>query len=106
MNTVLDESLVGLVLLVSAGYALISLGPKSLRRRVLASLSGAMARAPAFLGLRRAAGRLAAAATVNAAGACGGCDSCDSEQAAPKSTARKSPPAEVAVPVSKIGRRA
>ena len=46
MNGVIDNSLVGLALLVSAGYALSSLGPKSLRRRLLEALSRAAARAP------------------------------------------------------------
>jgi hypothetical protein len=57
MNSVIDNSLVGLALLVSAGYALLSLGPRSLRRRLLAVLS----RATALLGLRRTAERLAVA---------------------------------------------
>jgi len=61
MNSVIDNSLVGLALLVSAGYALLSLGPRSLRRRLLAARSRAAARAPAFLGLRRTAQRLAVA---------------------------------------------
>ena len=37
MNNMLDNALVGLALLVSAGYAVSSLGPKSVRRRVLAA---------------------------------------------------------------------
>jgi hypothetical protein len=82
MNSVLDGSLVGLAVLASAGYALSSLGPKSVRRRLLAVLSGAAAHAPAFLGLNRS------------------CDNCGDEQAA-----QTSPEAEVRVPVAKIGRR-
>ena len=39
MNSVIDDSLVALALLVSGGYALLSLGPKSLRRLLLAALS-------------------------------------------------------------------
>jgi hypothetical protein len=101
MNSILDNSLVGLALLVSAGYAVSSLGPRSLRRRALSALSGALARAPAFLGLRRIAQRLAAASASKAQGACGGCDSCGSE-----APAKTSPAAEVRVPVTKIGRRA
>jgi hypothetical protein len=100
MNGILDNSLVGLALLVSAGYAVSSLGPRSLRRRVLLSLSRVMARAPGFTGLRQAAQRLAAASAGKTQGACGGCDSCGSE--APPST---SPAPEVRVPVTKIGRR-
>ena len=102
MNSVIDNSLVGLALLVSAGYALSSLGPKSLRRRLLAALSGAMARAPAFLGLGRMAQWLAAASKTNAKGACGGCDDCGAE----KAPAKKPAAAEITVPVGKIGRRA
>jgi hypothetical protein len=102
MNSILDNSLVGLALAVSAGYALSSLGPRSLRRRLLATLSRLIARAPVVLGLQRTAQRLAVASTVKAHGACGGCDSCGSEQA----PASKSPAADVRVPVAKIGRRA
>jgi hypothetical protein len=102
MNSVIDNALVGLALLVSAGYALLSLGPKSLRRRLLAALSGAMARAPAFLGLGRMAQWLAAASKAKAKGACGGCDDCGAE----KAPAKKSAAAEITVPVGKIGRRA
>jgi len=97
MNSVIDNSLVGLALLGSAGYALLSLGPRSLRRRVLAALSGAMA----FLGLRRTAERLAVSSAGKAHGACGGCDSCGSEQP----PTAEAPAAEVRVPVEKIGRR-
>ncbi len=107
MNSILDNSLVGLALLVSAGYAVSSLGPKSLRRRMLGALSRATGRAPAFLGLRRTTQRLITASTRKAQGACGGCASCGSEQgAAQKSPAQNSPAAEVIVPVAKIGRRA
>jgi hypothetical protein len=106
MNSVLDELLVGVALLVSAAYALLSLGPKTLRRRLLGVSGRVMARAPAFFGLRRVAERLAAAATASAGGACGGCDNCGSEQAAPDTPAGKSQSAEIAVPLAKIGRRA
>jgi hypothetical protein len=102
MNSVIDNSLVGLALLVSAGYALLSLGPRSLRRRLLAALSRAAARAPAFLGLRRTAQRLAVASAGKAHGACGGCDDCGAE----KAPAQKSPATEITVPMGNIGRRA
>jgi hypothetical protein len=101
MNSILDNSLVGLALFVSAGYAVSSFGPRSLRRSVLAAFSRVTARAPAFLGLRRTAQWLAASAG-KAHGDCGGCESCGSEQA----PAQKSPEVEVRVPVAKIGRRA
>jgi hypothetical protein len=100
MNSILDNSLVGLALLASAVYAVAALGPRSLRRRILGVLGRAAARAPAFLGLGRMAQRLAAASAAKAQGACGGCDNCGSEPAAPQP-----PKAEVRVPVARIGRR-
>jgi uncharacterized protein DUF6587 len=105
MNGILDNALVGLALLASAGYAAISLGPRNLRRRILGVLSHGAARAPAFLGLGRIARRLAAASM--ATGACGGCDSCGGEQAAAQKSPKQKPSAaEVRVPMAKIGRRA
>jgi hypothetical protein len=101
MNGVLDYSLVGLVLVVSAGYAITSLGPQGVRQHLLATLGRVVARVPAFLGLRRVARRLAIASAAKAHGACGGCGDCGSE----KSPAQKSPAAEVRVPMAKIGRR-
>jgi hypothetical protein len=107
MNSILDNFLVGLALLVSAGYAVSSLGPRSLRQRLLAALSRLLARAPAFPGLGRMARWLAAASAGKAKGACGGCDNCGSEQASvEKSSTQDSRAAEVRVPVTKIGRRA
>ena len=105
MNSILDNALVGLALLASAGYVAVSLGPRSLRRRILGVLGRAAARAPAFLGLGGMAQRLAAASM--AAGACGGCDNCGAEQAAvQKSPTQSSSATEVRVPMAKIGRRA
>jgi hypothetical protein len=106
MNHILDDFLVGIALLASAGYALASLGPQSIRRAILGLLSRAAAQAPPFFGLRRTAQRLGAAA-VKTPGACGGCDNCGPEQApAQKAPAQKANAAEVRVPVAKIGRRA
>jgi len=102
MNNLIDSSLVGLALLGSAGYVLVSLGPRILRRHLLVALSRAAARAPAFLGLRRTAQRLATAAAGKAHGACGGCDDCGSAQAAANTPAA----AEISVPVRRVGRRA
>jgi hypothetical protein len=99
MNSVLDDSLVAVALLVSVGYALSSLGPRGLRRRALAALSRMLAHAPAALGLQRLSQRLDAAAAGKAKGACGGCDSCATDASAAKSAP------EVRVPVAKIGRR-
>jgi hypothetical protein len=104
MSSILDNALVGLALLASAGYAAVSLGPRNLRRRILGVLGRAAARAPAVLGLGRIAQRLAAASM--ATGACGGCDSCGGEQAAAqKSPTQNSSATEVRVPMAKIGRR-
>jgi hypothetical protein len=107
MNSILDDSLVGLALLASVGYAMASLGPRSLRRRILGVLGRAAGRAPAFLGLGKMAQRLAAASMAKAQGACGGCDTCGSEPAATLGTmAPRAPNAEVRVPLARIGRRA
>jgi|SRR5271170_2804007 len=105
MNGVLDYSLVGLVLLISASYAVSSLGPRSLRRRMLKTLGWMLEHAPSFLGLRRLSQRLAVASAGTAQGACGGCETCGSEQAQMPGSAPTSPAAEVRVPVGKIGRR-
>jgi hypothetical protein len=102
MHGILDSSLVGVTLLASAAYAVLALGPRSLRRRLLAALSRVLARAPALPGMRRTAQWLEAASAGKSQGACGGCDDCGSE----KAPAAKTPAAEVRVPVGKIGRRA
>jgi len=102
MSSILDNALVGLALLASAGYAAVSLGPRSLRRRILGVLGSAAARAPTFLGLGGMAQRLAAASAAKAQGACGVCDNCGSEP----TTAPQPPKAEIRVPVARIGRRA
>jgi hypothetical protein len=101
MNAVLDNFLVGVLLLVSVGYALYKLGPRALRKRMLAALSRVMSAAPAFLGLGRAARRLTLESAGNA-GACGGCDNCGSET----SSQPKPSSAEIKIPVANIGRRA
>ena len=105
MSGILDNCLVGLAILASAGYAAASLGPRNLRRRILGVLSRAAARAPAFLGLGRTAQRLAAASAAKAQGACGGCDNCGGEPAGQKSPTQNSQPGEVRVPLAQIGRR-
>jgi hypothetical protein len=101
MSSFFDNALVGFALLLSAGYAVFSLGPKSLRHRSLAALSRAAARAPSFLRLRGIAQKLAAASAVKASGACGGCDNCGSEPPAQ----RPSSGPDINVPIAKIGRR-
>jgi hypothetical protein len=105
LNSVLDNSLVGLALLVSAGYAVTALGPRGVRRRLLAALSRLVARVPAAFGLTRISERLGAA-SEQVKGACGGCDNCGSEQTpVQRAGAENSAAAEVRVPVAKIGRR-
>jgi len=101
MNTLLDGSLVALALLASVGYAVSSLGPRTLRVRLLSATSRLAELAPAYLRLGRVARRLAAAALVKPQGACGGCDNCGTESAA----APHSAAAEFKVPVANITRR-
>ncbi|HEY4974468.1 MAG TPA: DUF6587 family protein [Steroidobacteraceae bacterium] len=103
MNRYLDIFLVILALLASSTYALSSLGPKSLRRRMWQSLARAVARAPSLLHLHGLARRLDAVADKaadKAAGGCGGCGTCAAEQPA----AGPALP-EVRVPLPKIDRR-
>jgi|ERR1700678_3056926 hypothetical protein len=107
MNGVLDVFLVALVLLASAGYAVLALGPRTLRPRAYAALSRLLSRAPGWLGLEGIARRLAAA-SGEAGGACGGCDTCGSEPAGSAGAAGdglQSPAGEVRIPVSKVGKR-
>jgi hypothetical protein len=93
----LDATLVALVLAASVGYALYSLGPKSLRRWLGTALADAAARAPAALHLGRIERRLREAA--GGSGACGGCDSC--APSADEAGAGK----EIRVPAASIGKR-
>ena len=101
MNALLDNFLVGVLLLVSVGYAVYKLGPRTLRSRILQTLSRAMAAAPAFLRLGRAAQKLDAASLGKAQGACGGCDNCGTESSAEAQPSSS----EIKVPVEKVGRR-
>jgi hypothetical protein len=101
MNAVLDNFLVGVLLLVSVAYAVYKLGPRTLRSRILQSLSRAMAAAPVFLKLGRAAQKLDAASAGKAQGACGGCDNCGTET----STEQQTSSGEVRIPVANIGRK-
>jgi hypothetical protein len=103
MYRVLDNSLVALALLASAGYALAALGPKGLRRQLYATLARFIARAPKFLRLDRLARRLDAASAGASAG-CGGCSSCGSEASSADKPAAPGAP-EVRVPLEKIARR-
>src|ERR1700688_3239433 len=101
MNSLLDGVLVGVVLFASVVYAAFSLGPRTLRRRLLVGTSAVLRRLPTSLRLHDLALRLDAAATLKAKGACGGCDNCGSEQA-PTAPASGS---EVRIPLAKIGKR-
>jgi hypothetical protein len=107
MNHWLDQSLVGLLLAASAGYALMTLGPKTLRKRILAGLSRLAARAPRMFGLSQWAQRLQAAAAAKPKGACGGCEDCGTGAGtgAGSASGAQSTPAEIKIPLSKIGRR-
>jgi len=106
MNGILDDLVVGLVLLISAGYAVYSLGPRSLRSRTFAALSRVTARAPGFLGRGRMARWLAASSANKSQGACGGCDNCGTDKATTSTgVAPTAVTSEVRVPLAKIGRR-
>jgi hypothetical protein len=80
MTALIDNVLVGLVLLASIGYALLALGPKNWRRRVRIAL-----------GFK--------STDAKSAAACGGCEGCGSDAAASQASA------EIKIPVGKIGRR-
>jgi hypothetical protein len=99
MNAILDNFLVAAILLLSLGYALVKLGPRTLRQRILGRLSLILAAAPSFLKLAGVAQRLSAASRKTQA-ACGGCDSCGESTSAPQLSS------EIKVPIAKIGRRA
>ena len=101
MRFFLDDLLVGLALLASVFYAVFSLGPRSLRGRLLGGASAVLRRLPGFPGLHELAQRLDTAASIKAKGTCGGCDNCGLEQ---PPTAPSSGP-DVRIPVSKIGKR-
>ncbi len=91
-----DELLVGLVLAASAVHAVVSLGPRGLRRRLFAAAAVLLLRLPAVPGLRALALRLQASAGA-AGGSCGGCDDCGTPPAKPD--------AEIRVPLSSVLRR-
>jgi hypothetical protein len=99
MNRLLDAALVSIVLAASVGYALYSLGPKTLRRRLRTTLADLAARAPGVLHLGRFERRLREAA--GGSGACGGCDSCAPSAADAHDGAGK----EIRVPAASIGKR-
>jgi hypothetical protein len=98
----LDELLVGAALLASILCALISLGPRTLKRGMAVRAAAIIRSLPTMPGLRSLSRRLETAAAVKPAGACGGCEDCRSTPA-PESTGSAEP--EVRIPVSTIGKR-
>jgi len=76
MQHIVDIGLVGIVLLAAVGYAVLALGPKSLRKRILGE-------------------------AAKSGGACGGCDDCGTAKPPQAST----PGGEVRIPIRRIGRR-
>ena len=94
MSKLLDHGLIALSLATSVAYALFSLGPRALRRRLWTALARAAASAPSALHLGGLARRLDAAAGKDSS-ACGGCESCGPE---PSTN-------EVRVPLAKLGKR-
>jgi hypothetical protein len=109
MNHWLDQAVVGLLLAASAGYALMTLGPKTLRKKILAGMGRLAAKAPRVFGLSRWAQRLQAAAAAKPKGACGGCEDCGTGTGTGTGTGpangAQSTPREINIPVGKIGRR-
>jgi hypothetical protein len=103
MSPLLDAALVALVLAASVGYALYSLGPKTLRRRLRTVLADVAARAPAALHLRGIERRLREAA--GGSGACGGCESCAAGDAREAGDGREAGGKEIRVPAASIGKR-
>jgi hypothetical protein len=101
MNRFLDDVLVAILLAASVGYALSSLGPKPLRRRLRTALADLAARAPAQLHLAGLERRLRDSA--GDAGACGGCGSCAADANDAGKSARS--PSEIRVPAAQIGKR-
>jgi hypothetical protein len=99
----LDKFLVGGALLASIIYALLSLGPRSLKRGVAVRAAVLLRSIPAVPGVRSLSRRLETAAASKPAGACGGCDDCGPATPAPESTGSAEP--EVRIPVSSIGKR-
>jgi hypothetical protein len=98
----LDEFLVGGALLASILYALISLGPRSLKRGLAVRAAALLRSVPTMPGFRSLSRRLESAAAVKPTGACGGCDDCGS---APAPESSGSAETEVRIPVSTIGKR-
>jgi hypothetical protein len=109
MHSVLDEVLVGAVLLASVVYATYSLGPKALRRRLMQGSVTLLRKLPSALQLHSTAQRLEAS-SLKAGGSCGGCESCESakptaDTQSTVATAGSAASTEIRVPISAIRRR-
>jgi len=109
MHSVLDDVLVGAVLLASIVYATYSLGPKALRRRLMRGGVTLLRKFPSALHLQSTARRLEAS-SLKAGGSCGGCESCESAKPAAgtestAATAGSARSTEIRVPLSAIRRR-
>jgi hypothetical protein len=102
MRGLLDEILVGGALLASIIYALLSLGPRTLKRGLAVRAAAWVRSIPAMPGRLSLSRRLETAAAIKPPGACGGCDNCGSAPA-PESTGSAEP--QVRIPVSTIGKR-
>ena len=100
MKSLIDHSLVTLALFASTGYAIYSLGPRSLVRRLQRMGAGVLARLP-VAGTRKLAQRLSDRSAVDGGAACGGCDHCGADSAGVQPPS----PDEVRVPLTQIGRR-
>jgi hypothetical protein len=103
MNRFLDDALVAIVLAASVSYALLSLGPKPLRRLLRTALADLAARAPARMHLGAIERRLRDA--IGSAGACGGCGSCAADPKDTSAGGSERAPSEIRVRVAEIGKR-
>jgi hypothetical protein len=102
MHGLLDEILVGGALLASILYALLSLGPRTLKRGLAVRAAAWVRSIPEMPGLRSLSRRLETAAAIKPPGACGGCDDCGSATPAASAGSTES---EIRIPVSAIGKR-
>lgn len=110
MNGILDDFLVGLILLSAFGYASYFLGPKSWRAPVLKLTATLIGYLPSILRARGVVQRLTTQASApSKAAACGGCDNCGSTQTSPAaaqgSAAVNVSLGEIRVPLAQIGKR-
>jgi hypothetical protein len=103
MHGLLDEILVGGALLASIVYAVLALGPPTLKRGLAVRAAALVRSVPKVPGVRSLSRRLEAAAAIKPSGTCGGCDDCGSTT--PATTSTGSPEPEIRIPVSTIGKR-